>query len=146
MSRVRRNSLLAAAALALLAVLGIAGPAMANSANTSGSQADANTVSYWETARTDTHDANADSFDLKTISDLAGGTFTVAMRKASGATYARVTFSSLNSYHTIKNDNGNSYNPPGTFYLNTEVTGYCGEDGCGTITWTAAVQWNIQVA
>ncbi len=134
-----------AAGLAVIAgAVAVAQPASANSASTSGTQDGANSIRYWNTARTDTHDANYDQFKLNTASTLAGGYFTIAFRNSAGTSYARATnITSLNKWYVVKNDSGRVYNPPRTFYTNTQITGSCGS-GCGTISWTGSISWNVQ--
>jgi hypothetical protein len=142
LGRARITALLAGL-LAIIGVVAIAQPASATTSAANGSMPDAGIVIYWDTQRLDTHTKNTDKFELKTITEWAGGEFVVAMRNLSGGSYARVEFESLNTYNLIKNDNGNSWNPPTTFYLNTELDGYCGEDGCGTINFTGELSYNV---
>lgn len=133
-----------AAFVAMVALVAFAQPANANSVATNGTQDGANSVHYYNTARTDTYAQNVDSFRLDSINNIGGGFFTIALRTTGGTTYARANTGQTHKFVTIVNDNGSGFNPPRTFYTNSEVTGMCGGNGCGAITWTGTISWNVK--
>lgn len=121
-----------------LAVL-IAQPASANQTALTG-DGYVGYVKQWDTPRTNTYAQSYVAFQQ--TGNGAAGTLWLALRNTSGSTFARGQ--SAGAWTTIYNDNGNPYQPSGTFYLNSEITGACGGSGCGLVGWSANFQWNIK--
>lgn len=142
----RRKGLrgLMALLFAAVSVIGIAQPASANQVDI-GESGYAGIVYYWNTPRTNTLAQNMVLFYEE--SNGGGGCEEVAIRPglSSSGTYARA--SGCWTYHqwvTLQNDNGNWWVPAGTFYLSTEmVDTACGGGGCGIISWSGKLQWNV---
>jgi hypothetical protein len=128
-----------AAALVLVFSLTAVQAASANQSAISG-DGQVGVVKSWDTPRSNTFPSNYVAFQVTGLS--SGGNLWVALRNGSGSTFARALTSS--SWTTIMNDNGNPYQPAGTFYLNTEPTGACGGSGCGTVSWSGNLEWNIR--
>lgn len=135
-----RAAMVVATVSAALATMGVA-PASATTAGISGTLTNQWDVTYYNTARTNTQSKNAMAFKV-TGSSAAGG-LCIAIRPTStnSGTYARGCGT---SWTTIRHDNGNSWVGPGTFYLSAQnYGGACGGSGCGAVTWTADLQWNV---
>lgn len=138
-----RVAKLAAGLFVILAVLATAQPASAAQATITGGQGIGGVV-YWTTARTNTHNHNGVQF--QDVGNSGGGLIQMALRSnpAAGSTWARASgVNGLGGWVTLKNDNGNLWQPAGTFYLSTSVTGGCGGSGCGTVTWSTQLKWDL---
>jgi hypothetical protein len=129
----------ASATIALALTVVIAQPASANQTTLTGNGY-VGVVKAWDTPRTNTYSQSYVAFQQ--TGNGAGGSLWLALRNTSGSTFARGQ--SGGAWATIYNDNGNPYQPSGTFYLNSELTGACGGSGCGLVNWSANFQWNIK--
>jgi len=143
-SRAFRRAALALSAFATAVVLATGGVTAATATTTgiSGSQNVPSTV-HWSTARTNTYSKNSVAFDI-TDDPGGGGSFILSLRNSAGTSFASGTYTGQSSWITIKNYNGNVWQPAGTFYLTSYVSGACGGSGCGTIYWAADLQYNVQ--
>lgn len=136
------SSALVASLLAAALVFTPALPASADQVSASGRGAHGE-VRWWPTARTNMYTKNLVQARLTWV-QASTLTLWVALRNSAGTTYARGN-TSLNSWATIQNDNGNTWNPPGTFYLNTQLEGSCSGGGCADIQFSFDFLWNVSL-
>lgn len=139
----RRHSLatvVVAAAFAIALAVTPALPASANQISTGGTAAHGE-VKYWPTARTNTYQYNTVRARLTYVTPGASLSLWVALRNSAGTTYARGN--TAGAWATIVNDNGNYWNPPGTFYLNTQLVGSCVGAGCAWLAFEFDFAWNV---
>lgn len=127
----------------LAGVLALTGAAAAN-ANTgsiSGTQNEPSTV-HWTTTRSNTFPSNYVAFNL-TTSPPTGASFSLKLKNSSGNIFASGTWSGQGSnWITVYNNNGNPYQPAGTFTLVTYVAdGAC---ECSPVYWEGNLQWNVR--
>jgi hypothetical protein len=116
-------------------------PKVTDTVPISGAQA-VGRVTYWETPRTNTF---AQSYvAVQQTANPAAGCLDVALRRAISNTGTFARGRSCNPWATVYNDNGNPYQPSGTFYLSIAITGACGGDGCGVVNWSGNLQFNVR--
>ncbi|UOE26579.1 hypothetical protein [Agromyces soli] len=141
-SRAFRRAALTMGAASTAAMLMLGGMTAATAATTgiSGTQGVPSTV-HWSTARTNTFAKNSVAFDI-TDDPGSGGSFILSLRNSAGTTFASGTYTGQSGWITIKNKNGNAWQPAGTFYLTSYISGACGGSGCGAVSWAANLQYN----
>ena len=127
--------------VAMSSVFVFAQPASATDSPMSGVQG-VGVVRYYETPRTNSQVQNVVS--IQQLTNNAAGGMSVAIRPALAATgtYARGT-SVGTQFVRLRHDNGQYWVSWGTFYTSVELSGACGGSGCGDVSFTGTIRYNI---
>jgi hypothetical protein len=74
-----------------------------------------------------------------------GGALTVGIRKSStGIQYAKTSSGASGTWKSLTTSTGSTAIPIGSFYTNTRLSGACGGNGCGLMSWSTGFRWNIK--
>lgn len=104
------------------------------------------TTAYWQTQRTNAYPMNHVAFNLASLTaNSCGGGFVLGIRNTSAVnvpSFAEATYYAPANKALI-NDNGNSWQPSGAFWVSTRVYG----QGClgQTATWSGTLTYNVRV-
>lgn len=124
--------------------LGAMTPAHASYSELRGAQClGSSCVQNYNTARVSYKNPNAATMRWKSASDNGGGILYLGFRmggvqvsKAGGAMNSTVAFR--------RESNGSTMLPPGTFFINSRMEGYCSANpGCGTVSWVADLNYDL---
>lgn len=124
--------------------LGAMTPASASYAELRGAQCmGSSCVQNYNTARVSYKNPNAATMRWKSTSDNGGGILYLGLRMG-GAQVSRAG-GAMNSTVAFKREsNGSTMLPPGTFFINSRMEGFCGVDpGCGTVSWVADLNYDL---
>lgn len=137
---------MATAALASLAlVFGIADAASANTSGVGGSGTNGNTY-YNATHYINSQGQNQVMFELTNMSP-GGGSMNVLLSQAGFGSYiySQVNGPAYNHWYLMSYaPTGSTVWPNGGFYLGYFLNNQCGGSGCGTISWTGNLEWNLK--
>jgi hypothetical protein len=116
-------------------------PASATDSPLSGTQ-EVGGVVYYDTPRTNSQVQNVVS--IQQLTNNAGGGMSVAIRPglAATGTYARGT-SVGTQFVRLRHDNGQYWVSWGTFYTSVQLSGGCGGSGCGAVSFSGTIRYNI---
>lgn len=116
-------------------------PAMAANTDYLGETTGYGYVIQWDRERLITRTDSRANFTLTYHNPGTGEAFAVGLRNSDGYQWARATSSGETS--SFVNTSGGLGMRAGSFYVNTKVGGRCGGDGCGPITWTFTLRYNL---
>ncbi|MET4583749.1 hypothetical protein ABIE21_003280 [Conyzicola nivalis] len=129
----------AAALFGLL--IGIPSVATADQALISGSQNASTTWYAYSTPRTNTYGNNFMAWRMHSDGGT-GAPVELQLRNAANVAFA--TFSSAYMTWADISDGGAPGVRAGTFYMNARFPGQCGGSGCGWVTFSGDLQWNVK--
>ena len=141
-TRGRVWSMVTAAAIVLAATVVVASPAAANSGGLSG-QGYNGTTYYGSTARINSHGKNEVRFQYTGTTPGGGSAHIYLVQGVNGYVYWDAVPSLNTWYTTTYRPTGSVVWPNGTFYVAWKLSNQCGGSGCGLMTWTGNIQWNL---
>lgn len=143
----KRGMRLAVAAAAFALAFSLSGVPAAEAATATLTQTQGVGTSkiYWQTQRTNAYSKNHVAFQLNSMTqNTCGGGLVMEPRNTSSAVpgFAHGDFTAPASKPFI-NNNGNSWQPSGAFWMTTQVIG----QGCSgqTVTWSGTLTYSVRV-
>jgi|GEM_PF-2029628 len=120
-------------------------PAQANTQGISGQGYNAAGTYYGATARTNAQGQNEVLFQYTGMNPGGGSIHFYLTQGGSGSyVYWNVTPTINTWYTTTYAPTGSIVWPNGTFYTAWSINNLCGGSGCGQITWTGNLEWNLK--
>lgn len=142
--RARFWTAITAAALALAGAFVAAAPASADTSSLSGSGYNGGGTYYGSTARTNAQGQNEVFFQYTGMTPGGGSMHIYLVQGVNGYVYWDTTPTLNTWYQATYKPTGSIVWPNGTFYTAWSVNNLCGGSGCGQLTWTGNIEWNLK--